>query len=363
MSLLNFGKKDNHPPPNRRRFMLVIGVGTLVGVVALGSTLAASINLNDGSPVEFGQGVTQTTACDSEITVTPLSTFVNETGAGSHKFTSLEISGIDSSSDKCDGKSFIIKAYGESGILNIFNYYEEIENWDEPPTVIQDEDYDTIEIANNGGEFAWISGGTDGDDVIQGPSGNLTNTSFTLSFTSETNSITRTPLALAEEVVRITIESKYLAIPLISPTISTTPQVFVFNPALHVIPELHPNTGVCRDGDIPGWAKLISPNQNSEISIYVTSANEQDDPTLKIFNAAGDWIAKNDDFDEDTFGPFAIPTDSYAFDAAETYDAYFPALTFEAEAGETYFIAVGTCDGNTMNKNLDLGYYYKITPP
>ena len=37
----------------------LIGIGVLAGIVALGSTLAASINLNNGGPVEFGQGVTQ----------------------------------------------------------------------------------------------------------------------------------------------------------------------------------------------------------------------------------------------------------------------------------------------------------------
>ena len=200
MSLLNFESKDNQPNRNRRSLKLVFGVGTLVGVVALGSTLAASINLNGGGPVEFGQGVTQTTACDSEITVTPFSTFVNAPGAGSHKFTSLKISGINSSEGSCSGKSFLIKAYSDTGLLDLFNYTDSANSINQ--------DYDFVEIANNNGEFTWISGGTDGDDVTQGPSGDITNTSFTLSFTSNINPITRTPLASAEDVKRITIESK-----------------------------------------------------------------------------------------------------------------------------------------------------------
>jgi hypothetical protein len=203
MSLLNFDSKDNQPPRNRKSFKLVLGVGALVGVVALGSTLAASINLNGGGPVEFGQGVTQTTACDNDITVTPFSTFVNEAGAGSHKFTSLEISGIDSSSEKCDGKIFTIKAYGDSGQLDFFSYADSAN----PEENVS---YDTIEIANDGGDYTWISGGSDGDDVIAGPDIGITETSFTLSFTSDLGSITRTPLASAEDVVRITIESSEL---------------------------------------------------------------------------------------------------------------------------------------------------------
>jgi len=53
MSLLNFESKDNQTPRNRKSLKLVFSVGALVGVVALGSTLAASINLNGGGPVEF----------------------------------------------------------------------------------------------------------------------------------------------------------------------------------------------------------------------------------------------------------------------------------------------------------------------
>lgn len=179
----------------------VIGVGFLVGTIALGSTLAASINLNNSGPVEFGQGIAQTTACDNDITITPFSTFVNEAGAGSYKFTSLRVSEIDSTSEKCSSKTFVIKAYGDSGILNLFSYTDTANPED-------NETFSSIEIANDGGEFTWVSGGSDGDDVIPGPDNGPTETSFTLSFTSELGSITRTPLALAEEVTRITIESK-----------------------------------------------------------------------------------------------------------------------------------------------------------
>ena len=56
---------------------MILGIGALTGVIALGSTLAANINLNAGSTVEFGQGITQATACDNDITVTPLASFIN----------------------------------------------------------------------------------------------------------------------------------------------------------------------------------------------------------------------------------------------------------------------------------------------
>ena len=201
MTLLNFESSGPMPKGEKKSLKIFLGIGLLVGTVALGSTFAASINLNDSGPVEFGQGVTQATACDDEITLTPTSTFVNAVGAGSHKFSSLNISGINSSSDKCSVKIFVIKAYGDSGILDLFSYTDTANPGD-------DDTYDFVEIVNYGGDFTWISGGSDGDDAIPGPDIGITETSFTLSFTSALGTITRTPLASAEEVVRITIESK-----------------------------------------------------------------------------------------------------------------------------------------------------------
>jgi hypothetical protein len=200
MSLLNFESSGPSGYGSKKPFKLIFGIGTLVGAIALGSTFAASINLNSGGPVEFGQGLIQATACDDEITITPISSFINEEGGGNHKFSSLKISGIDSSSDKCSGKVFVIKAFGEVGQLSLFNYSDSSNN--------SNVFHNSVEIANNGGQFTWVSGGSDGDDVIAGPDNGITDTSFTLSFTSELGPITRTPLASTDDVQRITIESK-----------------------------------------------------------------------------------------------------------------------------------------------------------
>jgi hypothetical protein len=111
MSLLNFDRKDKQPPRDRKSLKLVLGVGALVGVIALGSTLAASINLNGGGPVEFGQGVAQTTACDSQIIVTPYSSFDNSYGVQEFVLSSIEISDI---ANACAPKRFQINIYGNS---------------------------------------------------------------------------------------------------------------------------------------------------------------------------------------------------------------------------------------------------------
>jgi alpha-tubulin suppressor-like RCC1 family protein len=121
VSLLNFSGESNYRQGEKKTLRLLFGIGALVGTIALGSTLAASINLNGGGPVEFGQGVTQTTSCDSEILVTPYSSFVNG-DPGEFMFTSLRLEGVDTTSgsgsnEGCAGKTFTIKLYDEEGDL------------------------------------------------------------------------------------------------------------------------------------------------------------------------------------------------------------------------------------------------------
>jgi len=208
MSLLNLdsGGKER----SRKPLKVILGIGGLAAVVALASTLAANININSG-PVEFGQGVAQTTACDSDgITVTPYSTFVNAADAGTHMFTSLTVGGIDSRPDKCEGKVFLIKAYGDGNSpLDLFKWETNAYDPDTNPDREwqETERFNYIEIWKDTNEFVWISDGSDDDDVSSDVS-DITDTSFTLDLTSLAYDIRRTPLASAESVKRITIETK-----------------------------------------------------------------------------------------------------------------------------------------------------------
>ena len=114
MSLLNFEPSGPMPKGEKKSLKIFLGIGLLVGTVALGSTLAASINLNDSGPVEFGQGIAQTVACsgNDSIIVTPTSSFINADGAGAYYFTSVTLSSIPS---ECIGADFTIAAYDNSG--------------------------------------------------------------------------------------------------------------------------------------------------------------------------------------------------------------------------------------------------------
>jgi hypothetical protein len=210
MSLLNFGSSDGKSTRNRNSLKLVLGIGALAGTIALGSTLAANINLNSDGNVEFGQGVATTTACDDDgITVTPFSTFINAAGAGSHKLSSIQLSEIDSSEDNCEGKTFRIRAYGDgSDPLDLFSWETGVMDGVTQEYVWTEENrFDFVDITRTDETFLWTSDGTDDDDVIDIDDSNIEQTSFTLSLVSLEETIRRTPLALAEDVKKITVET------------------------------------------------------------------------------------------------------------------------------------------------------------
>ncbi len=88
----------------------------VIGIFALGSTLASDINLNSNTAVEFGQGVAQTTACtgNESLVVTPLSNFDNS--ASTFSLTDITISNIP---DNCIGKDFRISLYSNTSVLDL----------------------------------------------------------------------------------------------------------------------------------------------------------------------------------------------------------------------------------------------------
>ena len=203
MPVLDFGDSGAKAPSTKKPIKLVLGAGVLVGALALGSTFAANINLNGGGNVEFGQGVATTTACEEDgITVTPFSTFINAPGAGSHKLTTIRISGIDSTS--CDGKTFRIKAYGDGpDPLDLFSWESGVMDGVTQEYVWTETDrYDFVDITRTGGDYIWTSEGSDDDDVID-----RTSTAFTMDFVSLAETVRRTPLAAASDVKKITVET------------------------------------------------------------------------------------------------------------------------------------------------------------
>jgi hypothetical protein len=123
MEILNLGGlNESSAQSPKKKFKVLLGVGLLAAVMGMGSTLAASITLSSGSPVEFGQGVAATTACDSSLTVTPFSTYVNseDSAKADFLFSSVTISNIDTSTTNtttgvgCGGRFLVLKAYTDT---------------------------------------------------------------------------------------------------------------------------------------------------------------------------------------------------------------------------------------------------------
>jgi len=111
MELLKF----NDAPKNTRRGKNpagFIGAGIMVAVMGLSSTLAGTITLNAGETVEFGQGVVNTAACDSSITLTPVSSFDGDTFTVSG--LTLEGIGVKAGGTEgrgCEGQVLELRAY------------------------------------------------------------------------------------------------------------------------------------------------------------------------------------------------------------------------------------------------------------
>jgi hypothetical protein len=111
------------PAVKRKRPTAIFGSALLLfaGGLFFNTTLAANINLNTGGEVEFGQGMSLTATCagSTVLTATPSSSFVNSSGSGAHKFTTITISNIPAS---CATKQFSISAYQADGTpVALFN--------------------------------------------------------------------------------------------------------------------------------------------------------------------------------------------------------------------------------------------------
>ena len=117
MEILKF---DNAATPRRKKnnnLKSLAGLATVAAIAVLGSTLAANLSLNSGGDIEFGQGVSVTSACDENgITVTPSVRFINAAGAGTFYLSTIALSGINApaTGSTCLNKTFTLNAYNDS---------------------------------------------------------------------------------------------------------------------------------------------------------------------------------------------------------------------------------------------------------
>ena len=112
MNTLNLGSDDEpvvKKKSNTRNLKFALGLAAVILIPTIGSTLAGSITINSTGTVEFGQGISQATAC-GDLTLTPATSFSNSSGAGSFKLATVTLV----MPIACTGKTFTIKALGDS---------------------------------------------------------------------------------------------------------------------------------------------------------------------------------------------------------------------------------------------------------
>jgi hypothetical protein len=104
---------------NKKSIRVAVAVGAVALVAVLSSTLAANISINTGGNVEFGQGIAGAAACDSSLTLTPGSVFVNTGGSsGTFYFGNIKVSDATTNGTTglalCTGKYIKLAAYDSS---------------------------------------------------------------------------------------------------------------------------------------------------------------------------------------------------------------------------------------------------------
>ena len=132
--------------------LIALGLASIVGYSLSSSTLAGNITINSGR-VEFGQGLSQTTACDQDLTITPYATFANASAAtGSYKFTQIKVTNVGTS---CYGKDFLIKAFDSVTASSPLTLYQ----------TGGATNYDYLKVYDNNGTFELVDAGLLSGDI------------------------------------------------------------------------------------------------------------------------------------------------------------------------------------------------------
>ena len=118
MEILKF---DGGRSPQKRTRLVTMVAGAFL-VAAVGSTFAANITINTANTLEYGQGLTQATACNPGILIVPANRFVNSAGAGTFLLETITVTDTASVTTSptagfgnCAGQTLRLRAYGNTG--------------------------------------------------------------------------------------------------------------------------------------------------------------------------------------------------------------------------------------------------------
>ena len=107
---LDFSDEKNHREGKKREtrnLKIALGVASLILLPTIGSTLAATVTIGTSNTLEFAQGITATTACDSTIKLQPVSSL---NASGVFIISSIELSTLNNTgAGSCAGKYLTLK--------------------------------------------------------------------------------------------------------------------------------------------------------------------------------------------------------------------------------------------------------------
>ena len=107
MEILRFEEATPTAPKRKKSSKGYLTIGFIATVFGLGSAFASStIAINGNAPIALGQGVTLVTACDTAISVVPITEMIVEAAPVGPTFymTELKINGIDAAATNADGE-------------------------------------------------------------------------------------------------------------------------------------------------------------------------------------------------------------------------------------------------------------------
>ena len=122
MEILRFEEATTTAPKRKKSSKGYLTAGFVATLFGLGSAFASNtIAINDNAPIALGQGVTIVTACDTAVSVVPITEMIVENPDGpTFYMTELQISGIDDAETNavtglgCGGKTFDVQIYDGS---------------------------------------------------------------------------------------------------------------------------------------------------------------------------------------------------------------------------------------------------------
>jgi len=134
MSILNLNGPAGRPARSKRAVKVWMGIGLVIAVLGVGSTLASTITINGGTNTEFGQGAQRTVYCggNKQISVTPISSYLNRietrtpvsedseshnsivdtSTPGTFYLSGIKVSDIP---EECSGVDFVLSVYPADG--------------------------------------------------------------------------------------------------------------------------------------------------------------------------------------------------------------------------------------------------------